>query len=172
MKSHLNVFVVISACLFVFCSPVYADSEYQGFQMWTVASETSSAVVREFDLGATPYLYLQLPTAPDGLWYSEVNSDWLKGITLKGEADRVGFQTVYHIPLSGYDWSDTSNIGSWTINADYDYKRLGFGTLISSDSGYTTFTIKDPGTVPEPVSTILFLAGGSALAGRRFLRRK
>ncbi|MFA5149040.1 MAG: PEP-CTERM sorting domain-containing protein [Candidatus Omnitrophota bacterium] len=172
MKSLLSVFIVICASFVLFCSPVYADQEYSGFQMWTVASETSSAVVSEFDLGATPYLYVQLPAAPDGLWYSEVNSDWLKGITLKGEADRVGFQTVYHIALSGYDWSDISNIGSWTINADYEFKTLGLGTVISSDSGYTAFTIKDPGTVPEPVSTILFLVGGSALAGRRFLRRK
>jgi len=173
MKRMSFVFGVF-ACLFLSFSPVYADYEqdYQDFQMYTVASDTSSYAVSEFELGSTPYLYIRLPSPPGGLWYSEVDSDWWNGSIFEGEADRTGFQSIYHIELTGHDWSDASNAGTWTINADYWYKMLGSGFVLSSDSGYTTFTMKNTTAVPEPVSTILFLAGGSALFGRRFIRRK
>lgn len=176
MKKMSLIFAFF-AFLFVPNSPLYADydQDYQYFQMYTVANDTSSFAVSEFELGSTPYLYIQLPNPPGGFWYSEVESDWWDGGILEGEADRVGFQSIYHIDLAGYDWSDPANIGTWTINADYSYNYLGDGPIDGySGYGYTTFTVynPNPNTVPEPVSTFLFLAGGSALFGRCLLKRK
>ncbi|HOX09525.1 MAG TPA: PEP-CTERM sorting domain-containing protein [Candidatus Omnitrophota bacterium] len=171
----ISIAFAVFAALFVSLSPVFADYDpnYQEFQMYTVASDTSSFAVTEFELGSTPYLYIQLPNPPGGFWYSRVESDWWNGDQFEGEADRTGFQSIYHISLTGHDWSDSANIGTWTINAGYWYNELGFPEHnISSGSGFTTFTMKNTTAVPEPISTILFLAGGSALFGRRFLKRR
>jgi hypothetical protein len=105
---------------------------------------------------------VKLPDIPEGYWSSRVESDWYLGSVLKAEDSSYGFNQVYWIDLSGsYDWSDPSNTGKWTIDADWYYFRLGSSQVISSGESSTWFNIAgSPTSVPEPVSAMLFLAGG------------
>jgi hypothetical protein len=63
--------------------------------------------------------------------------------------------------LSLDDWDDVKKLGEWNVNAAYFYPNRDSGT------GKTDFTV-----TPEPISTILFCAGGITLVGRYHWKRR
>ncbi|MDD5310268.1 MAG: hypothetical protein PHX64_00755 [Candidatus Omnitrophica bacterium] len=173
---NTTLFCIVLLVSVLSCPGVFAD--VNNIQIWAVGADLSQTPVWEFDLGQKPYIYINLPeqdTQED--WISKVFSDWTIGTTLKGEVDQTGgfFRREYWLTLPGtFNWSDTSNIGEWNVVVDYGYYYLPPSEPFSSGTGNASFSIVDPNpnTVPEPLSTILFLVGGAALAGKRFLRKK
>ncbi len=72
----------------------------------------------------------------------------------------------------GNDLAAGSSLSGFSFKVDYQAGSLPYTAYFSDhadpENTYTTTGV----TAPEPISSILFLAGGAVLAGRRYLRRR
>jgi len=153
----------------------------------------------DIDFGGTHYTDWRLPTTVDGpfvygndgtttggynitssemghLFYTELGN---KGYyTTDGTNPQPGWgltntDDFQHLQPYVY-WSGTEHADitgdAWVFNAGYGYQapadkpNLNFYALAVRPGDVTV--------VPEPISSILFLAGGATLIGRKYLRRK
>jgi hypothetical protein len=73
----------------------------------------------------------------------------------------------------GIDYaSQNGNIGTEALNGTLNMS-IGYADGQYSNGAIPApNSLSNPTVVPEPISAILFLAGGGVLAGRRYLRRK
>ena len=89
--------------------------------------------------------------------------------TNAGEKTKTFHADEYWITLDSYDWFNKSDVGTWNVSVAFKYYGYPPTKILSSGSGNTSFTMN---TIPEPVSTLLFLSGGVVLLGRRLLKEK
>lgn len=168
MKKISLFTIVLSIFALSFASSAFAVDPPIDIIPVPVAANLSYAEVSEFNLGETPYIYIDLPAAPDGWFVSTVETDWYLGADLMGEKNKTYRTDEYWLTLDSYDWYNESNVGTWDVDVLFKYMKYGSSTPLSSGSGSTPFTMS---AVPEPISTVLFLLGGATLAARR-LRKK
>ena len=140
--------VVLSAVLFTL---IFSGNVFAAFDnIYTTGTYGGTDIKTTFGWDEKPWLYLKLPTSADST--NIIGSAWTSpsgvissvGDTLSGRTIWLGFDT----------WNSIRTAGLWNVTANYSGYLGG-----PSGSGTTTFTV-----TPEPVSMILFLFGGAALA--------
>ncbi len=140
-------------------------------EIWTVKNKNETAKTDTFTLtDPAPWLYVKLPTPPTTLfWKSSVSSDWLFGDSLQGESDSglVSGKRSFWLQLS--NWDSVKQLGTWTADANFTYYASNGTTILKNGSGSTAFNVT---AAPEPISSALFLIGGTALAAWQIRRKK
>lgn len=146
---------------------------------FTAFDNTGSADYKVPD-GNTPWLYAQLTHAADLLtgnwWYSSDKSGTILNFESQGATGNVT-NSFFNYVQNGIDlWIsrvDGGNSGDkqWHIH-DMELNDSNKQThVINYDIVYDS-TVPPNNIVPEPISTALFLLGGSALGLRKLRRRK
>ena len=146
----------------------YAVSTGTFDNIFMVGSSGSTVPKSTFSLSETPWLYLNLPNTG----FNAAASFWTDNLGNSFSVSGVSGNKQYWFSLdSGLDganlpvtWASVKRLGEWNVNAVYLYP---FDQKNPAGYGATKFTV-----VPEPVSTTLFLLGGTVLLARRLRKAK
>jgi hypothetical protein len=169
MRQRILIIVTIISCLlssFAFASPsadiVYYETDL-GNGSWfydytfynnSTASETLYSVWLDFAQSSVT-TGSSLPTGWDGTVWEGTNTT-------------VYFET--HSSTPGYDIVAGSSLGAFSFTIDYQAGDIPYTAYFDTGSG-TSFINGITSIVPEPVSSVLFIAGAGVIGFRRFWRK-
>jgi hypothetical protein len=148
----------------------------------TLATPGASILYTETDLGGSlwqyDYTFYNTSTTEDlfsvFLFFDqETTFDWVH-IPAGWDSVLNGF-TPFAVESTDTFSTDTvndiapgSSLGLFSFTVDYRAGNIAYDAFLSDDNVVSGMTA----LVPEPVSSLLFLAGGSILTGRLYYRRK
>ncbi|NOZ68813.1 MAG: hypothetical protein GXP46_06120 [Deferribacteres bacterium] len=141
--------------------------------IYTVGSSGSTVEKTTFSWTEVPWLYFELPAGAGTRnivtqsWWNDPNNIQ-RGYITQNEADNT--IKVWQ-SLGSTKWNSIKKQGQWTILAQYDTTSSK-----TTGQGKTSFIVNGPPpppppVIPEPVSSVLFLVGGTIL-GIRYWKRK
>ncbi len=139
--------------------------------IYTVDSNLSTTQQSTFSWNEVPWLYFELPAGAGTnnivtqSWWKDPSNVQQEYIT-QNEADNT-IQVWQSLGSSRWDAIKTE--GQWTILAQYDTTSKN-----TTGTGTTNFTVTaaPPPVVPEPVSSMLFLAGAATFGISRCWKKK
>jgi hypothetical protein len=179
MKNRISKVIVLSlAALLLVGGKAFAAFELNTYaQMWMTGAKGSTVEQTSFTVNEQPWLYIRFFAEPesDKIGTSLTDTMWTWN---GGEVADKSFMKFYlgnkndiWIGFSESYWkANMQLVGDWIVSADSllnDKTGLGDGTNLKSFGDTVNFKVN---AVPEPVSALLFLTGGAAIAA--FRRRK
>lgn len=161
-------------------SGIYYDpsgSFTSGSMTWPTANEWITAMNLANYLGYNDWRLPYSDTSCLGTNCSNSEMGHLYYIELGGSAQSApsDFSPFLNVAPERY-WSGTlagdqqSPYNFWFEDPNGYYN--GYQSVAGSGNGFYVTAVRDINVVPEPISTVLFVTGGTLLAGRRYLRRK
>ena len=157
------LFIGLTSFIFIMLvatSNIFATVEYEAFYMVDRVGSTTEKTT--FDFNDTPSLYFRFTqeTDPNTIfvltWTSPSNDVFIEDHELGGGGVLGGWTSIS-------SWTSSRELGLWTLDGEITQEGTPGGNLTES----TNFTV-----VPEPISSILFVTGGTLLTGRRYIKRK
>ena len=129
--------------------------------IYMVDSYGSTVQQNFFDLGATPWVYFELPSGA-GSQNIAIQTSWNYDGELQDFFSMVVQKGTTEVWYSADDWDSMQALGTWCVVAQYDAN-----SPFTSGKGTAKFTV-----TPEPVSSVLFLAGSATLGFRHFRKKR
>jgi len=167
----------VSFFLFIF-SLFLTSASADNFSKIYMVSDLGNTTQKTDDYilgGKQPWFYIQFSdsvTPATVVGNSNTTATWAWDDNPSGNT----YLKFYNSTLNGAwgnlgNWNSDARLGNWSIQITTPLNaNPGSGVLSGTYVGNTQFKVSN--VVPEPVSCILFLLGGGALAGVRKLRRK
>jgi hypothetical protein len=109
------------------------------------------------------YFYFTQDTSFTG---TSLPTGW-DGIVWDGNAWTTSFADTYSTGTS-YDIAAGSSLDGYSFTVDYQAGDISYDAYLSGDNVISGSTM----VVPEPISFILFIVGGTVLSGRQYFRNK
>jgi len=168
MKNRAVFVILIIIAALIPVTPAFSTETCLFFP---VSGMDSASPVSEFDYGKTPFLYVnldgELPAEGFDLFNTTISTEWKFNGVLKDTVDREGLNQV-EFRFASPNWTSIRQPGLWNVYGTFTIEDLVSHQILNCASS-TSFTVN---AVPEPVSTILFISGGSILAVKRLFRRR
>lgn len=161
-KIALFLVLVVSLVVFAGSASAVTQSSYMVDEEFSFNPQPAagSPAVATYAWDQNPWLYFVSPSSMltySVSWWNHTG-EALKTPNLE---ITVGTNNVWHGFSNFDDWAAIRKAGDWTVRADYTYADG------SSSGEIVPFRV-----VPEPVSSALFLLGGSAIAALKLRKRK
>ncbi len=161
-KIFIGLVVLVSAVsLAPGTSFAKTGSEVDIGTIYMVDSYGSTTQQDVFALGVTPWVYFEIPSgvgsrniAAQTSWYYEGELQESFPVLI-----REGTTEVWY---SLDTWESYQSVGSWCVLAQYDAT-----SPYTTGKGTAKFSV-----TPEPVSSVLFLAGSATLGFRHFRKKR